>query len=71
MECFVVAEVASWGDTHLSAKGLGSYIAKATEAGDFPRVVLGIAIMCIMMTLFNRVLWRPLYAFGERRLRLG
>ena len=67
----IVAEVASWGDTHLTAAGLGAYIARATEAGDFPRVVLGIAVMCILVTLFNRLLWRPLYAFGERRLRLG
>jgi NitT/TauT family transport system permease protein len=67
----IVAEVASWGDTHLAAAGLGAYIAQATEAGDFPRVVLGIAVMCILVTLFNRLLWRPLYAFGERRLRLG
>jgi NitT/TauT family transport system permease protein len=67
----IVAEVASWGDTHLTASGLGAYIATATEAGDFPRVVLGIAVMCILVTLFNRLLWRPLYAFGERRLRLG
>jgi NitT/TauT family transport system permease protein len=67
----IVAEVASWGDTHLTASGLGAYIANATEAGDFPRVVLGITVMCILVTLFNRLLWRPLYAFGERRLRLG
>jgi NitT/TauT family transport system permease protein len=67
----IVAEVASWGDSHLTATGLGAYIATATETGDFPRVVLGIAIMCILVTLFNRLLWRPLYAFGERRLRLG
>ena len=56
---------------HASDSGLGAYIATATEAGDFPRVVLGIAIMCILVTLFNRLLWRRLYAFGERRLRLG
>jgi NitT/TauT family transport system permease protein len=67
----IVAEVASWGNTHLTATGLGAYIATATETGDFPRVVLGIAVMCIFVTLFNRLLWRPLYAFGERRLRLG
>jgi NitT/TauT family transport system permease protein len=67
----IVAEVASWGNTHLTAIGLGSYIARATEAGDFPKVVLGIAVMCVMVTLFNRLLWRQLYAFGERRLRLG
>ncbi len=67
----IVAEVASWGNTHLTAEGLGAYIARATEKGDFPRVVLGIAVMCILVTLFNRLLWRRLYAFGERRLRLG
>jgi len=67
----IVAEVASWGNTHLTAAGLGAYIAKATEAGDFPRVVLGVSVMCVLVTLFNRLLWRPLYAFGERRLRLG
>ena len=59
------------GDYRAVAAGLGAYIAKATEAGDFPRVVLGIAVMCVLVTLFNRLLWRPLYAFGERRLRLG
>jgi len=29
------------------------------------------AMMCILVTMFNRLFWRPLYAFGERRLRLG
>ncbi|WP_296746572.1 ABC transporter permease subunit [Mesorhizobium sp.] len=66
----IVAELASWGDTKLEAYGLGAYIAKATEAGDFPRVVLGIAVMSLFVTLFNRTLWRPLYVYAERRLRL-
>lgn len=67
----VVAEAASWGNTHLAAEGLGYYIATATSDGDFPRVVLGITVMCIFVIFFNRLLWRPLYAFGEARLRLG
>jgi NitT/TauT family transport system permease protein len=67
----IVAEVASWGDTKLSATGLGAYIAHATENGDYPRIVLGIAVMSIYVVLFNRVLWRPLYRFAERRLRLS
>lgn len=66
----IVAELASWGNTKLEAFGLGSYIAKATEAGDFPRVVLGTAVMSLFVTLFNRALWRPLYVFAERRMRL-
>lgn len=66
----IVAEVVSWGDTKLEAYGLGAYIANATAAGDFPRVVLGIAVMSAFVVLFNRILWRPLYVFAERRLRL-
>lgn len=65
----IVAEVASWGKTTLTAHGLGAYIAQATDAGDYPRIVLGIAIMSLFVILFNRLLWRPLYTFAGRRLR--
>jgi NitT/TauT family transport system permease protein len=65
----IVAEVATWGDTKLEAAGLGAYIAQATEAGDFPRVVLGIAVMSIFVVTFNRLLWRPLFRMAERRFR--
>ncbi|MBV1706643.1 MAG: ABC transporter permease subunit [Hyphomicrobiales bacterium] len=66
----LVAEVASWGSTKLTAAGLGSYIAEASSAGDFQKVVLGIAIMSLMVTMINRALWRPLYKFSERRLTM-
>jgi NitT/TauT family transport system permease protein len=66
----IVAEVASWGDTKLKAAGLGAFIAEATEAGDYPRVVLGIAVMSIFVVAFNRLLWRPLYRLAERRFRM-
>ncbi len=66
----IVAEVVSWGDTKLDAGGLGAYIAHMTVAGDFPRIALGIAIMSAMVVTINRLIWRPLYAFGERRMRL-
>ncbi|HYB11399.1 MAG TPA: ABC transporter permease subunit [Alphaproteobacteria bacterium] len=66
----IVSEAVSWGDTKLNAHGLGAYIAEMTEKGDFPRIVLGIAMMSIFVILFNRVLWRPLYALAARRLRL-
>lgn len=66
----IVAEAVSWGDQHLQASGLGSFIAQATEAGDFPRVALGIVVMSMFVVGFNRLLWRPLYRYAERRLRL-
>jgi NitT/TauT family transport system permease protein len=66
----IVAEAVSWGDTKVMAHGLGAYIAENTAAGDYPKIVLGIAVMSILVTLFNRLLWRPLYAYAEDRLRL-
>jgi NitT/TauT family transport system permease protein len=67
----IVAEVASWGDTKLTAHGLGAYIAAATDKGDMARVVLGVVVMSTFVLVFNRLLWRPLYAYSERHLRLG
>jgi NitT/TauT family transport system permease protein len=64
----IVAEVASWGNTKLTAHGLGAYIAAATDAGDTPRIVLGVVVMSMFVVAFNRVLWRPLYAYASRRL---
>jgi NitT/TauT family transport system permease protein len=66
----IVAEVVSWGHTTLRAAGLGSFIADATARGDYPRVAVGIAVMSFFIILLNRTVWRPLYAFANRRLRL-
>jgi NitT/TauT family transport system permease protein len=66
----IVSEYVKWGDTVLTAHGVGSYIAKTTEAGDYPRIVLGIVMLSLFVTLFNRAVWRPLYRLSERRLRL-
>ncbi|WP_436132293.1 ABC transporter permease [Pseudomonas brassicacearum] len=66
----IVAEAVSWGDHHLYASGLGSFIAQATTAGDLQRVALGVVVMSIFVVGFNRLLWRPLYGFAERRLRI-
>jgi NitT/TauT family transport system permease protein len=67
----IVAEIASWGDEHLQAYGLGAYIAQQTEAGDFHRIVLGIAVMSFFVVVINRVFWRPLYLYAERKFRIG
>jgi NitT/TauT family transport system permease protein len=66
----IVAEYVKWKDHTVTAQGVGSYIAEATDKGDFPKIVLGVAMMSIFVTLFNRLFWRQLYAYAERRLRL-
>ncbi|MEM5401279.1 ABC transporter permease subunit [Paraburkholderia unamae] len=66
----IVAEFVQWGDTKVAAHGLGAYIAQTTAAGDYPKIILGIAVMSLFVTLFNRLLWRPMYTYAESRLRL-
>ena len=67
----IVAEVATWGHTRLEAHGIGAYIARATEDARFHQVVLGIAVMSVFVVAINRLFWRPLYQYAERRFRLA
>jgi NitT/TauT family transport system permease protein len=64
----IVAEYVSWGSTTVKAHGLGSYIAEMTASGDFPRIALGIGVMCIFVMGFNHFVWRRLYIMAESRL---
>ncbi len=64
----IVAEVAQWGSTTLTAHGLGAYIAHASAAGDMARVVLGVVMMSLFVVVINRLLWRRLAAYATRRL---
>jgi NitT/TauT family transport system permease protein len=66
----IVSEYVKWGDTTLVVHGVGAYIARYTEAADYPRIVLGIVMLSLFVTIFNRALWRPLYRLSERKLRL-
>jgi NitT/TauT family transport system permease protein len=67
----IVAEYVKWGNDKVMAHGIGAYIAQATEAGDFPKIVLGVAVMSVFVIFFNRLFWRQLFAIAERRLRLS
>ena len=66
----IVAEIVQWGDTTLTATGIGAYIARTTAAGDSARIALGIGVLCLYVLAFNRLLWRRLYNLAAERLRL-
>jgi len=66
----VLAEVVGWGRTTLKAHGLGAYIQDAMTAGDSARVLLGMVVMATYVLSFNRLVWRPLYAYSSKRLTL-
>ncbi|NBX03453.1 MAG: ABC transporter permease subunit [Alphaproteobacteria bacterium] len=65
----IVAELVTWGDERFVARGLGSYIAQMTQSGDFVRITLGVVMMALIVVLFNRFFWQPLYDMAARKLR--
>ncbi|MEU2432525.1 ABC transporter permease subunit [Streptomyces sp. NPDC007861] len=66
----IVAEIVTFGGTTLTATGLGAYIAQATEAGDFPRLLAGVAVMSVYVVALNRLVWRRLYRLADSRYAL-
>jgi NitT/TauT family transport system permease protein len=66
----IVAELATWGQTTLKADGLGAYIAEVTQKGDTPMIICSIAVMCIFVVVTNKLLWRRLYDYAEKRFHL-
>jgi NitT/TauT family transport system permease protein len=66
----IVAELATWGNTTLKADGLGAYIAVVTQSGDTPLIIASIAVMSVFVLLMNKLVWRRLYTYAERRFRL-
>ncbi|GEC10260.1 ABC transporter permease [Streptomyces spinoverrucosus] len=66
----IVSEIVTFGTTTLTATGLGAYIAHATDTGDFPHLIAGVAVMSLYVVALNRLLWRPLYRLAEHRYAL-
>jgi NitT/TauT family transport system permease protein len=63
----IVAEVVDYGKHQLTAYGLGDYIAQAAKVGDFPEVLIGVAVMSVYVVGLNRLVWRRLYRLAETR----
>jgi NitT/TauT family transport system permease protein len=66
----IVAEVVSYGKHHLTATGLGAYITQAATIGNFPKVLIGVAVMSVYVVGANRLVWRRLYRLAETRYAL-
>jgi len=64
-----VAEYVTWGKTTLIADGLGSYIKKATDAGDFHGMALGTGVDVRFRIIVEPFFWRKLYLLAEDRSR--
>lgn len=66
----IVSEIVSWKNHNLQATGLGSFIAQATTNGNWPEIICGIVVMCLLVVIVNRLLWRRLYTLAEKKYHL-
>lgn len=66
----IVSEIVSWKSHNLQASGLGSFIAQATTHGNWPEIIWGIIVMCLLVVIVNRLVWRKLYLLAEQKYHL-
>ncbi|HEX3436364.1 MAG TPA: ABC transporter permease subunit, partial [Pseudacidobacterium sp.] len=66
----IIAEYFHLKDKTLHTLGLGAQISAASDAGNFPVLLLATIIMALMVVTINRLVWRPLYKLAETKYRL-
>ena len=70
----IVCEYINWGkDSIITAAGIGAYITEQYNApGDHTaNIALGVVVMCILVVLTNKLFWRRLYNYAEKRFSMN
>src|SRR5208282_2808635 len=64
---FVVAsEAITVGDTTITLPGVGSYIAKANDEGNWSAIGAAVLTMAIVILLYDQLLFRPVVAWADK-----
>jgi NitT/TauT family transport system permease protein len=66
----IVAEYFHFQGKIVSAPGLGSTIASASDSGRFDILLASTLIMAIVVVLINRLVWRRMYRLASSRFKL-
>jgi NitT/TauT family transport system permease protein len=66
----IVSEYVNFGGKTVSTIGLGALISQATERGNYPLLLMGTIVMCIVVVGVNKTLWKRLYAISEEKFKV-
>ena len=66
----IVAEYSTFAGRTVRTTGLGSLISHATAQGAYPLLLASTLTMIVIVTLFNRYVWRRLYRVAEEQYRM-
>jgi len=67
----IVSEYVVFRGRVLTTFGLGAQISEAAARGDFPALAAGVALMAVVVVVFNRLVWKRLYSLSERRFSMS
>ena len=65
----IVSEYVQVGDKLYQATGLGAFISRATNDGNFARLSAAVLVMAVVVVGINRALWKPLQNLANDRCR--
>jgi NitT/TauT family transport system permease protein len=65
----IVSEYVKIGPVLYQATGLGAYIQRTSDAGDFPHLAAATIVMAVMVVGINRTVWKRLQALANDRCR--
>jgi len=66
----IVAEYVDFAGKTVYTTGIGSTIARATAAGDYPLLLASTLVMIFTVVMINRLVWRRLYRVARERFRM-
>lgn len=66
----IVSEYVNFGGKTVSTIGLGALISEATEKGNYPLLLIGTLVMCIVVVGVNKTLWKRLYTLSEEKFKI-
>jgi NitT/TauT family transport system permease protein len=67
----IVTEIVTAKHETLRTFGLGAEVVLATEQGSMPHLAASALLMAVLVVLFNRLVWVPLYRLAETRYALN
>jgi len=67
----IITEIVQFRDQTYSTFGLGAIVTQSADAGNIPLLAASAILMALMVVLFNRLVWAPLYRLAETRYSLN
>ena len=67
----IISEIVHYKNQTLTARGLGSLITLATEAGNMPLLCASVGVMATALVCINRLVWKPLFRLADQRFSMN